>query len=342
MSVRNLSGAAVGLLLMASASPAWALSINVNYDSSVKTLANGAGTSVMQAFNKAAAEISSMFSSPIQVNLNVSWGKVGSYALPSGALGASSTSLYGYFTYDQVRSWLTSAKTTLADTSALASLPATVPAGLPTRYVLTSAQARALGLIAARSTAIDGSIGFGLSPSGYTFNDAAGVAKGTYDFVAVAEHEISEVLGRISGLTSTKPSYATVLDLFRFSATGVHSSSYTSSAYFSIDNGVTDLANFNHSTSGGDRGDWLSTATTTDAADAFAYPGVNASFSAVDRLTLDVSGLDASGNATLTPVVLSTTKGLALLPEPASMALFGAGLLGLAALRRRGAGKAAD
>src|SRR5436853_266296 len=76
--------------------------------------------------------------------------------------------------------------------TAVKSLPATAPAG-PTRYVIPSSEAKALGLISPTQGSTDGSIGFAGSSLGYDYNPADGVTAGTYDFDAVAAHELAEV-----------------------------------------------------------------------------------------------------------------------------------------------------
>ena len=46
-------------------------------------------------------------------------------------------------------------------------------------------------------------------------------------------------------------------DLFRYASKGVRSYSYSAkAAYFSIDNGVTNLVDFNNINNGADKGDW--------------------------------------------------------------------------------------
>ncbi|MBV8912522.1 MAG: NF038122 family metalloprotease [Acetobacteraceae bacterium] len=332
MNPAHIRLAVIAALIAAPAAPSMALTINTSFDSSVTSQANA--LTIEGAFNQATAAFQSILANPVTVNVKVSWGNINGQALPSNALGVSSTSLYGYFSYAQMKSWLTASAATAADRQAYATLPATAPAG-ESQYVLTSAQAKALGLVAPNGTALDGSIGFGASP--YDFNPSDGISAGTYDFVAVAEHELSEVLGRISGLSSSAPAYATALDLFRFTSDGVRTFSYTGNGYFSIDNGTTDLANFNHSTSGGDRGDWYSTSLTTDMADAFAYSGTHGIFSSVDQTALDVVGWGSTGTGTGSGYVLSTQKGLqdTGIPEPASLTLLTAGAMSAAGLRRR-------
>jgi hypothetical protein len=323
--------ALAAFLLAASASPSLALTIVGNYDDSITSLANA--STVEAAFAQAGSNIDAMFTDPVTVNINVSWGSVAGQSLPSSSLGSSSTSLYGYYSYPQMKSMLTQSATTAADRSAIATLPASAPAG-QSRYVITAAQAKALGVVSPTG-GVDGSIGFG--NNNYTFGQSGAAAPGTYDFVGVAEHEITEVMGRISGLSSTSPSFATAEDLFRFSGTGVPSWDYNASSYFSIDNGATDLANFNDSGSGGDRGDWLSTSSTNDVADAFTYPGVTGVLSDIDQTALDVIGWGGNGSGYGSGVVVSTTKGAASVevPEPASLALLAAGALAAVRLRRR-------
>src|SRR4051794_32790183 len=336
---RRCSFAAVTLLAVGMAQPAAALVINPVYDSSITSLANA--STIEAAFNTVTQDYASQFTNSAQINVKVSWGSVGGYALPSNAVGASTSSLYGYFTYGQGRPYLTGAllsnpsDTALA--TAVANLPATAPAGA-SRYVIPPSKAKVLGLISPTQSAIDGSIGFAGSTSGYTFNPTNGVAAGTYDFQAVAAHELDEVLGRISGLYSTTPSYRTVFDLFRYKSPGVLDFSYYEAAYFSIDGGITHLGTFNNLSSG-DRGDWLTSAMPTDVQDASIGKGQRKNLTAVDLTGLDVLGYGGS-NLGDTAWNFPTTIAFHLIepvPEPGSLILLASmlGLLGAGWLRRR-------
>jgi hypothetical protein len=311
------------------------------YDSSITSLANAA--QVEAAFNAVAQDYSSSLGAPVTVNVGVSWGSVGGQSLPSNAVGASINNLYGYFTYSQVKGFLSTSAannpTNTALVSALKYMPATTPAGV-SKYVVASSEAKALGLISGTQSSLDGSIGFAGSTSGYAFSPGS-VTAGTYDFQAVAAHELDEVLGRISGVDSNG-AYRTPFDLFRYGSAGNLSYSYNSNAYFSIDGGKTALGRFNYSASGGDRGDWATTSTTSDVQDAFISLGQRKNLLAVDFTALDVLGwggnnLGNTATATPTKIAFNLVSDPAGVPEPESwlMMVSGFALAGLC-LHQRG------
>jgi hypothetical protein len=113
-----------------------------------------------------------------------------------------------------MKGWLSSDASTDSDKTANKNLPVSTVAG--NKFVLASAQAKALGLISGKNTAYDGYIGFG-NGSKYDYNRSDGISAGYFDFVGLAMHEIDHVLGHFSGIGD---GYATAFDLFRCSNGG--------------------------------------------------------------------------------------------------------------------------
>jgi len=168
------------------------------------------------------------------------------------------------------------------------------------------------------------------------------------DFYSVAEHETDEVLGTVSCIGTNagepidqcNPGYtdASPVDLFRYSAAGVRSFLNTADgtdAYFSIDGGDTDIADYNNSPDGEDYGDWLT-----------IYPYLVQDGEASPDASLDIS-TDVGVNSNQYPqpeVAALDAVGVNLasaVPEPATFALLGLSLAYLAfvrARRNRGAG----
>jgi hypothetical protein len=307
--------------------------INATFDSSINSRSDA--QQIKSAFNTAAAAYTSNLTDQVIINIQVSWGSVGGYAMPYGALGASLDPLYGYYTYAQIKSWLKADASTSTDATAVANLPAASVAG--NRFVVPKGEAKALGLIPGSGISIDGYIGFGNGVS-YDYTPGNGVDAGSYDFTAVAAHEIDEVLGRISGLSSPYPSWATPFDLFRCSG-GSRSFSYNAAAYFSIDGCKTNLGNFNN-VGGGDRSDWASSPSGLDIQNAYLYPGHANGLSAADLIGLDVIGWGGA-NSNLGSLAPSSLVVIGLdgvpVPEAGSLLLLVSGLSGLAgiALRQR-------
>jgi hypothetical protein len=327
----------VGLLslvgLLTAVRPAQALQINAVYDSSVTSRSDFA--QIKSAFAEAGNAWSDVLSDNVTVNIRVSWGSVGGYILGNGTLGGSLDALYGYFTYSQVKGWLSNDASTDNDKTANTNLPA-LSAAAGNKFVLASAQAKALGLLSGYNSAYDGYIGFGNGVN-YDLNRKDGIAPGYFDFVGLAMHEIDHVLGHFSGIGD---GYATAFDLFRCS-NGAPSLSTGAGAYFSIDGCKTSLATFN-STGSGDRDDWASGPSSTDVQGAFLYPGVQYSISSADITALDVIGWGTKKTTGWFTISLPSfgsfnraVDGIAAVPEPSTLGLLGAGSLVLWLVRRR-------
>lgn len=282
--------------------------INVTWDSSVQSAPTGFTAGVLAAVQY----MESQFTDAVTINIHVGYGEVGGSSLGSNALGSSESYLTSV-SYAGLVGALTRDATSSADSSAVASLPAGSPVN--GTYWTTTAEAKALGLLSANGTSVDGYVGFS-SALPFDYNNADGVSGGTYDFNGVVLHEISEVMGRLmlTGTTigTTSNSYD-VLDLLHYAAAGVRDFSAATPGYFSVNGGVTNLGAFN-TVAGGDAGDWASSMG-SDAFDAFTSSGIVNTVSAADLLMLDAIGWNSA-----TVTASSTPAGVALAAKTASLA----------------------
>src|SRR5262249_27657738 len=138
-----------------------------------------------------------------------------------------------------------------------------------------------------------------------------------YDFIGVAEHELTELMGRVVRVNSTGNGWRP-LDLYRFTSSGRSFSANDANVYFSI-NGTTLLRQFNPNGNGGDLGDWAS-GQGADAFNAFGGTGTLEPMSVVDLRVMDVIGWNA-------------------VPEPSTFSTFAVGALTMLIVRRRGRAK---
>ena len=266
------------------------LVFDVTYDASV----NSAPAGFTAAFAAAVEFYTTKFSDPITINIDVGWGEVDGIPLSAGDLGESDWS-FNRFSYSQVRSALQGGATSADDREAVATLPASDPTG-GGNFWITTAEQKALGLLGA-STAVDGYVGFSANDI-FTFDPSNRDVSGAYDFIGVAEHEISEVMGRdsFSGRTISGRSHSySPMDLFRYASPGTRQLGTGAASYFSIDGGTTDLGNWNNFVTGnsGDLGDWAGTTPyTPDAYNDNNDPGVVNPVTQSDIRLLNVIGWD--------------------------------------------------
>jgi hypothetical protein len=267
--------------------PSNGLQFDLVWDPSIANAPRG----FVQAIVDAAKTYSKLFSNKEVITIDVGYGEIAGTPMAPYALGESES--FGYLTdYPTVTSALTHDGFGFTATNE----PTTG------QFFITSADAKTLGLVDPTS-GLDGYMGFSdLSGTGYSWNISAkgpnvGTGPNQFDLQAVAEHEISEVMGRL-GLEGTatvngQPLY-TPLDLFNFQSRGVLSLS-PNEGYFSVNNGRTNLGNYNNAAvNGGDIADWASSTSPTqsgtlglspgsqDAYDAFTFPGQNAQLSLSD------------------------------------------------------------
>jgi autotransporter passenger strand-loop-strand repeat protein len=268
------------------------MKINVVFDSSVASAPAGFTTAINYVVNL----YDTLFTNPISITIDVGWGEIDGTALGSGDLGESMAASEGSYTYTQVRDALIAGGQSSAQLAAYATLPvADVTISEPyypngsTVYV-APAEAEALGLISSYNGAV-GYVGFS-SSNDWSFAQNVTPSANDYYFVGVAEHEISEIMGRVSQVDSDGIS---TMDLFRYSAPGVFDftpdppSPYTT-AYFSIDGGNTVL-NYWNTVSGADYGDWAPSAG-YDAYLAAGYPGAILALSPTDITLMNAIGWD--------------------------------------------------
>ena len=219
------------------------MNINVSFDQNTSSLPNG----FVAAVNYVVSLFDSLFTNAVTINIDVGYGEIDGTPLGRNDLGESFAPQYLTENYSAVRGVLQS-----EDAPGSSTLPASSP--LSGKLRMSAAEAQALGLTSAVSTSY---VGFSSSlPFSYVLNSTPPARE--YYFIGVVEHEFTEDMGRVS-LINGQPNSYSPMDLYRYSAPGVrdHSTGGSgSTAYFSINNGATDLGTWNNNPRNGDLGDW--------------------------------------------------------------------------------------
>jgi hypothetical protein len=177
---------------------------------------------------------------PGNYNVNISYGWGTFDDTPSETLTNTGDGVFSLgggtsiaVSYSQLRGWLIANAASSAQITAVASLPASSASfpGNANTFFISRPEEKALGVFSGDSGGIDGSIGFNI-----------GDASSPEDWEPAALTEIAHALGWDS--VAQGGSFPDVADLFRYSSPGEYQWTSGQPAYFSIDGGVTDLADF--------------------------------------------------------------------------------------------------
>lgn len=308
----------------------------------------GAGTQARSGFEKAAAYWASQLADNITINLEIGM----SNTLGANTLGGADPT-FGLTTYSSFRSKLYADATSETDRTFRANLPtgstfkvfinrtSDNPNGAlsATPYVdndggdnnrvvrMTSANAKALGLLSPTNATIDATIEFN-SNFNFDFDNADGIDANRFDFVGIAIHEIGHALGFFSGVdildqygrfsfSDNAYTWVSPLDFTRFSTASQNAGAdldWTADnrqKYYSIDGGTT-VTTANAWSRGVNFGNGRQASHWRDGAnlgimDPTFAPGELGIVRALDIQAFDVIGFDLTANV----------------PEPSSLAIFG-------------------
>jgi hypothetical protein len=256
--------------------------ITAQFDENPASLPSG----FVAAVDYVVSYFDSLFTNNVDLTIAVGYGEIDGQSLASNALGES-LAYVAAEPYASVRNALLAQNAPSAST-----LPVSAPANAPANLLTTQAEAKALGLVA-NNGGVDGYVGFDAAPNIFSYSTTAAPPSSEYDFVAAAEHEFSEVMGRISGLDEA--AVLTPMDLYRYSAPNNRQFTTGAASYFSIDSGATNLDNWNNFQTGntGDLGDWAPSAG-NDAFDDVENPGVFDTLTATDLTLMNALGWASS------------------------------------------------
>jgi Ca2+-binding RTX toxin-like protein len=249
------------------------MNLLLSYESS----ALAAPQSFRDAMQLAANILDAAIFDNITVTIRVGYGDWNNNADTGITTGAEGGSLNGLNeSYTALKAALASHETSTVDQTFVNSMPNTSSVNGVSNFYVPSAVDKALGLLPANSSTIDGAVGIGTQISSSLL-------------VGVALHELTHAMGREPGVGP--------FDLFRYTSPGVHlfsGASTAPAAYFSIDSGNTKLADFGQSS---DPSDFLNSGVQgpNDSFNEFYSSKTIQSLSTVDKELLDALGFNTTG-----------------------------------------------
>ena len=313
MNLKTASALAIGLA--AGPTLANAMTITPTFDASITSNANAAA--IEAAVNSAIGTFEGLYSNPVTIPVTFMYTTLTGGFLAESATLLTSENYATYVSQLQADSAANPGNTVLA--TALANLAEGNDANGNSNMLLANPQLTMLGVPESGDAIV-------AINSNDSFAFSRPVPSTEYDAVGAIEHELDEVLGG-GGAGSALNRCNTcgefgALDLYRYSAPFTPSYSTSSSAYFSIDGGVTEIVGFSD-ISGFDYGDFNS---------GFEGPGQ------LIQDAISASGQDEAYTTSSPEFEMMEAIGWdpapsVVTPEPGPMALFGAGLVALALFR---------
>jgi hypothetical protein len=281
--------------------------ITASYDTTITDLSASDPTvysGVTAAITAAIDFYEQEITTPITITIDFGYGEIDGQTLGSGDLSESLAN-YDFVSYTTLKAALASHAESVGLDSVAASLPSRSPSAGGYFYV-ADAELAALGLSGDISSGrtVDGYVGLSSSQP-FTYPPNGRAVSGEYDAIGALEHEISEDMGRV--ITYGHNNYS-ALSLFRYTSDGTLATTGNESAYFSVDGGKTNLAEFNNGSNGGDPGDWA-TSVVDDSYDAFSNPGVANTVSATDLTEMEALGYTLAPACYAAGTCILTTRG---------------------------------
>jgi hypothetical protein len=251
------------------------MNLILDYESS----ALSAPQSFLNAMQTAANILDSTILNNITVTIEVGYNDFLNNQITNLGASAEGSDLSGSFvSYTSLRAALASNETSTLDQTFVNSLPNTTSVNGQSGMYVPSAIEKALGLISPTASGIDGAVGIG-----------SGIP--TTDLVGVALHELTHAMGREPG--------AGTFDLGRYTSPGTHlfsSGSTAPASYFSIDGGITKLADYGQNS---DASDMLNSGVQgpNDPFNEFYSGSTIQGLTTIDKQQLDALGFNITPSA---------------------------------------------